>query len=115
VIEDALVVRSDVWPVYLHRRLPAPLARWAHVAFTRAADGTLRLYENGERVAEAHTSAASAEPVDTALFLGATRRPGGDRFHVMSRLYGSLDEVAVYDRALSDQEIAALARGHEPP
>jgi RNA polymerase sigma-70 factor (ECF subfamily) len=114
VYEESLVIRSDAWPIYLRRALPGPLERWVHVAFTRSADGTVRLYEDGTRVAEEHTTAPETALVESPLFVGAAQRPAAPPNRVVSRLYGALDELALYDRALSDQEISALARGVSP-
>ena len=73
---------------------------WMHVAATY--DGaTIRLYVNG--VEEANM--ASSTPIGTnALNLGIGAQPDGG-----SPLTGSLDDVLLYNRALSPSEIAALA------
>ncbi|MBK8096335.1 MAG: DUF1553 domain-containing protein [Planctomycetes bacterium] len=76
--------------------------RWHHVAFTRdQSTGRIALYVDGEPMGEAEggKQLLSAPP---KLVLGGLQ-PGGHGFR------GDLDEVAFHDRALSADEVAALA------
>ena len=76
--------------------------RWYHVAATNI--GTYgRLYLDGELVAEGDLSINTivAEPY-TWIFMGTVPTEIGDT----RKLQGSVDEVTVYDRALSDSEIS---------
>jgi hypothetical protein len=73
--------------------------RWYHVAVTLK-DSYATLYLDGERAAGA--SMIVNTPADTVFYMGGI--PGeGSKY-----LDGSLDEVSVYDRALSAEEISAL-------
>jgi len=77
---------------------------WHHVAYTW--DGaTNRLYVDGAAVTPTATSHDSGAVTDA--FLGATSASAG--FY-----NGSLDEVRVYDRALTAQEVNTLALGRIP-
>jgi Concanavalin A-like lectin/glucanases superfamily len=82
---------------------PAPADQWTHAALNY--DGaTLRLYRDGALVASvASTHAVTAEAM---IKVG-----GGTNIwnSVANTLYGALDEVAVFSRALSDDEMVSLA------
>ena len=70
--------------------------RWHHVALTF--DGTTaRLYFDGDQQSSATPTGSLAALTSTALRFGDS--PVGDRF------VGDLDEVAIYDHALSSQEV----------
>jgi hypothetical protein len=75
------------------------IGEWEHVAFTF--DGSVgRLYRNGAAVASGPYS-FGGDP-DAAVVLGACQANGGNPFN------GALDDVRVYDIALSPAEIAGL-------
>lgn len=88
---------------------PLPLDEWLYVAATF--DGTtIRLFVNGE---ESATESASGSIVTSneSLWLGVDQN-GGDRFA------GEIDELRLYDRALSQSEIindATLAADPSAP
>ena len=83
------------------------LGRWYHLTGVRDnAAGEIRLYLDGEEVA---TTPANAAGLSTGpLSIGRAKYAGqrGDFWD------GSIDEVRAYGRALTDEEVAALA---EPP
>jgi hypothetical protein len=80
---------------------PPPLYTWSHLAATY--DGArLRLFVNGSLQAEAPSTALLPDRL-TPLRLGSRSQ---DYMHYL----GSLDEVAVYDRALTGDEIAGRFR-----
>ena len=88
---------------YTHANFPAPQAgRWTHYAGTY--DGReIRLYVDGELVAT--TAAEGRIPKsDAELFIGSLYP--GER-----PLDGRLDDVGVWSRVLSDQEIKGLSEG----
>jgi Concanavalin A-like lectin/glucanases superfamily len=89
----------------------APLYTWVHVALSH--DGaTLRLYQDGNMVA----SVPYAQPLmsdGTPLCLGCNQNGPGDSANDET-LAGRLDEVLLYNRALSAAEIAQLGRGDLP-
>jgi hypothetical protein len=75
------------------------LGLWAHVAATYDGE-SLRVYVNGEQTAET-TTAASIATMPTALRIGGNTVWDGDWF------YGLIDEVRIYNRALSPGELEA--------
>jgi hypothetical protein len=81
---------------------PVVLDSWHHVAVSW--DGSFkRLYVDGTSVA-----VAAAQPLDATqpLYIG-----GDLDVNVVDNFFvGSIDEVVFYDRALADDEIAALAQ-----
>ena len=83
---------------------------WIHAAVTY--DGaTMRLYINGVQESSLDTNIAIVAN-DEPLSLGAQRTSGGSA----SRFFqGTLDDVRVYNRALSVAEIQALVSGNHPP
>jgi hypothetical protein len=109
---DGLRVVSHAW----HDRVvePSPPARrWFHALFTHDREGLTRLYVDGTEVARGQGAPADLREVRTPVTFGAghhNRRPD----QVNQRLGGAIDEVLVYDRALSPEEIGALAAGAEP-
>ena len=95
-------------------RVDSPIAypnngtTWMHLAAT--SDGTtIRLYVNGAEVA---TKPAPAAITTNNLALGIGAQGDG-----VSQLQGAMDDVRVYNRALSASEVAALAAppGNTPP
>ena len=82
-----------------------PLGKWTHVALTY--DGSrLRLYENADEISSVAV-AGSIRDAKGPLRIGG-RVPGGGWFK------GVLDEVRVYNRALSAAEIRRGMRGGAP-
>jgi sialidase-1 len=74
---------------------------WHHVGFTW--DGQTRaLYVDGVRVASDTQSQLAGSDGD--LFIGAGQDQGTNSFW-----YGLIDDVRIYNRALSEREIEALA------
>ena len=76
------------------------LGEWAHFTVTLSASGEMGLYKNGELIGEGTTT----EPLNAAvrdLFIG--NRSDDNR-----AMDGSVDEFAVYDKALTADEIKAV-------
>jgi len=91
------------WSHHLVASKALPLNRWVHLAAT--ADGrNIRLYMDGEEIATMKRP-GPVKPTDAPLVLG--------NFAVNHRAFfrGKLDEVRIWDRALSPEEIRALAAG----
>lgn len=91
--------------VYLSGRRIVQMGVWIHLVFTYAGNGKYIYYINGERW---HGYSELNGPIDT--------RPGGvfsigsynpDEIHSLD---GYIDEVRVYNRAVSEEEIRALFR-----
>jgi hypothetical protein len=88
-----------------HAQSPKPAAarRWIHLAGTY--DGSrATLYVNGNEVASSPISGGFALDT-TPVILGGN----GNEADTTERFPGSIDEIALYNRALSPQEIRALA------
>jgi hypothetical protein len=81
-----------------------PPDTWTHTALSYDG-GTLRLYMNGTLMLS-DASAFSIAAKDTIRVAGGS--PWND---VTNLFYGTLDEVAVWDRALNPDEISQLATG----
>jgi hypothetical protein len=96
----------NVWGPRDLARAEAPLAlgRWQHLAYVLGAAGS-HLFVDGAEVASGPAPATNRTPI--AGFIGS--RDGFD-----DSLHGALDELRGYDRALSAEEVAALARGERP-
>jgi hypothetical protein len=111
VLQNDLVIKSGAWGVSLRSPLPASLDSWVHVALTHAATGGTRMFVAGQVVAEA--AGQQDQPLgEVPLLVGAAA--GADVNHVIQHFFGAVDDLLIYDRALGDAEIAALAAGRRP-
>ncbi|MHB8419239.1 MAG: LamG-like jellyroll fold domain-containing protein [Myxococcales bacterium] len=81
---------------------PVSLGSWHHVAVT-SSDGGVSLFLDGQAVAGGQVPLDT--PPGTSFYLGFQDSYVGT---FPARLPGSLDEVSVYDRALSPEEIQAI-------
>jgi PKD repeat protein len=80
---------------------------WTHLAAT--CDGTrIRLYVNGSEVASTTQTAAAANGSGPLMIGGHNTVPG-------KGFYGLIDEVRIYNRALSQGEITTDKGGAAPP
>ena len=87
-----------------------PAGQWVHVAVTR--NGNIaKLYTNG-LVAVAATNLVTLAP---ASFNPALNYLGQSQYAADPQYSGRLDEVFVYNYALSDAEIAGLTNNLPPP
>jgi RNA polymerase sigma factor (sigma-70 family) len=111
---DRLRVMSHAWIGWVTRSMqPSAVGQWTHLAFAHAADGTTRLYVDGKQVGQMFGKARGEGVIGGPLTIGAGIN-GRSTTAVRQRLDGSFDEVLVYDRALSPEEIAALAARTQP-
>jgi hypothetical protein len=102
-LDHAVPVAFNVWgPRDLARsEAPLVLGSWQHVGYV--VDGTVsRLYVDGAAVAEGPTPATNRTPI--VSFVGSL-----DGYSNL--FHGALDELRLYDRALTADEMASLARG----
>jgi RNA polymerase sigma factor (sigma-70 family) len=114
---DKLILRSSPWRAKLVHAFPNNPGHWVHLAFTHAEDGTTRLFVDGAQVAETKAPPGRSGMVRTPLVVGAgvNHQPGTERQpRPGQRFTGVVDEVVVYDRALSTEEIAWLAAAVSP-
>jgi RNA polymerase sigma factor (sigma-70 family) len=114
VAGERLVFSSTPWDVKVVHTLSDDLGRWLHVAFTRADDGTAVLYVDGREASRViKPRATSIEGGDNALIIGGgVNVPDPER---PTELFeGAIDELMVYGRALTAEEVSALANGTEP-
>jgi hypothetical protein len=81
---------------------PVPVNQWSHLAATYDQQ-TLRLYLNGALIAS-----QAVGPLTIATSSSRFRISGDDNNNV--RFKGLMDEVAVFNRALSDVEVSGLAQ-----
>lgn len=91
--------------VYLSGRRIDQVGVWNHLAFTYGGDGQYAYYINGERW---HGYSELHGPIDTrpgGLFCIGCHSPGESH-----GLDGYIDEVRVYDRALTEEEVRTLFR-----
>jgi hypothetical protein len=77
------------------------LDHWHNVAVTSAGTNNIKLYLDGVRVAKGALSFDT--PMGTQFIIGEVTAP-----YVKRQLIGLIDEVAVYNRALSGSEIQAI-------
>jgi hypothetical protein len=109
-----LRVQSSLWSrVVADREIPDQ--RWVHVAFTHAADGSTRLYQDGVEVGRSGPAEDTGREalLTTPVTIGSSINGPGEsrRAH---QFWGAIDELALYDRALSPGEVASLAAGEQP-
>ncbi|PRX50014.1 glycosyl hydrolase family 2 [Prauserella shujinwangii] len=84
------------------------VGRWYHLTGVRDAQaGTLELFVDGQKVDTKSACTADGSAGDTVI--GRGQYNGGEVDH----LRGDVDDVRIFDRALSDQEVAELARAGE--
>lgn len=100
-IYGGLITASSTNGVDLGNSLNYSLApipgQWYHIAFTREEGGTQTLYVNG--VAVDSDTANSIAYANTPLILG--HDTGGS-------IHGKIDEVSIYDRAMSAAEVQSI-------
>jgi RNA polymerase sigma factor (sigma-70 family) len=102
-----LKATGRAWKGQTTSGLPANLERWVHLAFTHAADGTNRLFADGVEVARAQVAQRTLMDSNAPLMIGAGYSRA-DRL-VRQHFAGAVDELRIYQRALGDDEVAALA------
>ena len=88
--------------------LPAapPLNTWAHLAMTyHVGDGTLRMYLNGAE------EATASDPLLRTLRLSTADLVAGAKSDLSKYYEGRIDDVAIWNRALTADEIAQIWDG----
>jgi RNA polymerase sigma-70 factor, ECF subfamily len=113
VQEGQIFFGSHVWHDNLRGHVPGPLGPWVHVAVTHDAGGLTRLFINGAETARAAGERGSIGGGPNPLVLGGAFNSRAQNA-ANQRFAGGLDELVLYDRALSDDEVAALASRVQP-
>gem|GEM_PF-595053 len=108
VYDDIVVENADQsnTPHYLEVDSMVPTGEWVHLAATYD-NGTVTVYMNGRMIGQGYTHSpmrTSTQPLYLAHRYD-TQNNG--------RLKGLLDEVRIYDRVLSEEEIAYLGIGQD--
>ena len=107
------VREADGETVYVQDVEPIPLGEWQHVAFV--ADGEfVRLYRNGKEIARKPYEGL-AVPTFPALGIGVKLPGKGNVQEEGSVGYwdGKIDELAIFNHALTDKDIQRLYRSKE--
>jgi RNA polymerase sigma-70 factor (ECF subfamily) len=91
-----------------------PQGRWSHVAGTLGADGVARVFLDGEEIGRKERAGRPSLGGGTTPLVigGAVNTPDPGR--VGESLTAVVDELVIYDRALAQEEIRALAAGIQP-
>jgi alpha-L-fucosidase 2 len=95
-------VRVILRPTTANTQEALPVDRWTHVAVTFG-QGALRVYFDGRVAAEAANLRGKITPTDLSLHLGADSQGS-------SRFVGLMDDVRIYRKALTAEEIGTLSR-----
>ena len=112
---DELRVSSSGWGGALGARFPREATgRWEHVAFTYDAEHSVKLFIGGLEVARRTATPRMFGAVHQPLRVGAGL-VGEKRARTGQRFEGAIDELLVYERALTGDEIRALTHGASPP
>lgn len=86
---------------------------WTHVAFVYSrTDGIMRIFVNGQQVAS-YAYSDSLTVNGNPFLIGADIATGGSEL-TGRRFYGSIDEVRLYNTALSSAEISDLMNATDP-
>jgi hypothetical protein len=109
---DTLFARLNTAAAYTVRvtGIAIPAGRWVHVAMTFDVKD-LRLYADGRLVGASPFLQALPPELSSVVVGGAQQQDGT----IGSRFAGRIDDVALYARALSAADVAALAAGVQPP
>ena len=86
----------------------AGAAEFLHVAIVYRTDGSIALFRNGAPLGEPYTPAVPLQTFaagDARILLGMRHHGGGRNW-----LTGEIEQAALYDRALTDEEVAASFR-----
>jgi hypothetical protein len=108
---EAHIVDSSGEEIAVLDSVPLPLHRWHHVAFV--ADGRmLRLYRNGQEIDAKPYNRLHRDPRITALAVGTKLNLAGDAPEEKdyNMWDGRLDEVAIFNDALTPDQIQSLWR-----
>jgi RNA polymerase sigma-70 factor (ECF subfamily) len=109
VRDGELISKGDLWKSAIRRTVPRNAGEWFHVAVVQGSDSRRVLYVDG--VPQKSSSRSLAVPLGggtSRITVGAAIN-GPDRTVSEEQFQGALDELRLYDRALSAAEVSALA------
>jgi RNA polymerase sigma-70 factor (ECF subfamily) len=105
---DKLTVSSAAWHGAVEAAVPDAPGRWMHVAFTHDGQHVVKLFRDGVVVGEKSSRVGKVPVTEGPLLVGGGWR-NGDRTRVAQHFEGIIDDLSLYDRALGDDELRALA------
>jgi RNA polymerase sigma-70 factor (ECF subfamily) len=108
---DLIFFVSHLWGGKIHHPAP-PLDHWFHLAVVHGNRAAV-MFVDGVEVARAPTYDDRPARTETPLTMGGGAN-GPDPDLVKQRLVGAVDELAIYDRQLSPDEVKRLASGAQP-
>jgi hypothetical protein len=111
---DTLEAQSNLWESATKRRVDRPSGTWFHVAVVQKADGRRTLYLDGVPIGRSNKSRPAALGGGTSHLTIGGAINGPDPRRADERFSGALDELALYDRALDETEVRALAARAQP-
>jgi len=88
-----------------------PVGRWTHVAATRSGDGQLNIYADGSLIGHWDSTPVPASNCYQDLTIGAGRGDVSGPIVTVNFFPGFIDDVRIYNRALSAQEVLGLYEG----
>lgn len=112
-------VRTEIEGSFIIGTTPINDGAWHHIVSVFPEGGTLmgdvRHYVDGKLEVVSGMGSATVE-VDTASEVSGTEVTFGSRLQGVNTQYyiGTIDDVAIWDRSLTEDEIAAIASGQEP-
>jgi RNA polymerase sigma-70 factor (ECF subfamily) len=107
--DGSLELLSHVWQRLLRRPYPRPPGVWAHVAAVRDRAGT-RLYVDGVLAGHnTQTNPLALGGAGTPLLIGGQINGPEAAGRAQDLFRGAIDELAIYDRPLTTEEIRTLA------
>jgi len=110
------------WYICTSSDFDVPMGQWIHVTGTYESTRGLAVYVNGQKVQTTEVKGTPQFAFDTELKIGANyekvkpsniHREHGTKPWWFS-LDGIVDEIKIYDRALTDQEIQTVYAGQKP-
>lgn len=88
--------------------------QWHHVVLTRELAGLVRIYVDGVLDMEKQMPAGPLDLPADSVFVGHEQDSVGDDFERKQQYIGDLDELRIYDRALSSDEVITLYETDQP-
>ena len=80
---------------------------WTHLVASRAADGTLNIYSDGALIGQWLSTAEPASSLQDLLIGAYWSVPSPSTANINGFFTGDIDDVAIYSKALTPQEIMA--------